>query len=214
MLAIFNAPRATAAPTLTPISASTPAVAATPPGQLLGANFADSLSGFRISKLDATGSVVYAEGALRFTVLKSGAEWYSPSLQVRAQDVNIDVDARQTAGPAQTEFGAICRWQDANNFTGFAISAGGQYKIWQKLHGANLRLIDWTDAPSLAGAGLAAHHLTITCSGTQLSLAVDGIGLAQTEDPGPVPGDVVLFAGLRVDGKMVVDFTKVIAAQP
>jgi hypothetical protein len=216
LLAIFNAPRGTAVAlaTVTPIGAGAPTVAPTPPGQLLAANFADSLGGFRISKLDATGGVVYAGGALRFTVLKTGVEWFSPSRQVRAQDVAIDVDARQTAGPAQTEFGAICRWQDANNFTAFAISAGGQYKIWQKSQGTVRRLVDWTDASSLAGGGLSAHHLTITCSGTQLSLAVDGIAVGHADDPGPVPGDVVLFAGLREDGKLVVDFTKITATKP
>ena len=216
LLAIFNAPRNTPTPlaSLTPISLATPTVPPTPLGQILSANFADSLGGFRISKVDATGGIAYDGGALRFSLLKSGVEWFSTSGRVAAQDVKIEVDTQQTAGPPQTEFGAICRWQNADNFTAFGISAGGQFKIWQKLNGASLRLIDWTDAPSLAGAGLAPHHLTITCSGAQLTLAVDGAQLGQTEDPGPVAGDVALFAGLRDTGQMVVDFTKVVVAQP
>ena len=217
MLAIFSAPRATTTPlpTITPISVSTPDVTTpTPQGQLLAADFAISSGGFGISKPDDTGSIAQAPGALRFTVLKQGAEWYSPSGHVKAQDVQIDVDLQQTSGPALTEFGAICRWQDAKNYTAFAISGGGQYKIWQKLNGATLRLIDWTDARALAGAGLAPHHLTVTCSGAQLSLAVDGTLLGQTDDPGPVPGDIVLFAGLRDTVTLVVDFKKVVVRKP
>ena len=109
---------------------------------------------------------------------------------------------------------SICRWQDRDNFTAFAISGGGQYKIWQRTNGANLRLIDWTDAAILGGNGQALHHLTITCAGTQLSLAVDGSVLGETEDPGPVEGDVAVFAGLRVAGKLAVDFAKVSASRP
>jgi hypothetical protein len=217
MFALFGAPRATTPPlpTITPISVSTPDVTtATPQGQLLAADFANSLSGFRVSKPDDTGGIARAQGALRFTVLKTGAEWFSPSGHVKALDVKIDVDLQQMSGPALTEFGAICRWQDAKNYTAFAISAGGQYKIWQKINDATLRLIDWTDAPLLAGAGLAPHHLTVICSDTQLSLEVDGVQLGQTDDPGPVPGDVVLFAGLRDAGQLVVDFKKVVVRKP
>jgi hypothetical protein len=217
LFAVFSAPRATTMPlpTLTPITVSTPDVTTpTPQGQLLAADFTKSSGGFGISKPDDTGSIAQTPGALRFTVLKQGAEWYSPSGHVKAQDVQIDVDVQQTSGPALTEFGAICRWQDAKNYTAFAISGGGQYKIWQKLNGATLRLIDWSDAPSLTGAGLGPHQLTVTCSGTQLSLAVDGNLLGQTDDPGPVQGDIALFAGLRDAGQLVVDFKTVVVRKP
>jgi hypothetical protein len=216
LLALLNGRRASSTPALTATDAlaDTSSLPPTPTGQLLSVDFAQALSGFRISQLDDTGGIVYAGGALRFRVLKTGVEWFSTSGQIHTQDVKIEVDARQSAGPAGTEFGAICRWQNASNFTAFAISAGGQYKIWQKINGASLRLIDWTDAPSLAGGGQVAHHFTITCAGSQLRLAVDGLPLGQTEDPGPVPGDVVLFAGLREDGQLTVDFTKVLVANP
>ena len=181
---------------------------------MLSVDFTTSQGGFGLRAGDASGGITYASGRLVFSVLQSGAEFYSTSGRVKAQDVRLDVEAQQTAGPKQSEFGAICRWQDGDNFTAFAISGGGQYKIWQRTNGATLRLIDWQDAVALSKAGGAAHHLTITCSGTKLSLAVDGTPLGEAEDPGPVKGDVAVFAGLRAVGKLAVDFTKVSARQP
>lgn len=217
LLAVIGAGR----PTLTPRPSSTSpppvtptAAVPTPPGQLLADDFSDPRSSFGLRPADAGGGIAYVPGALRITVQQKGLEWYSTSGRVKAQDVRLDVDVQQTAGPGLSEFGAICRWQDDQNFTAFAISGAGQYKIWQKTHGGTLRLVDWTDAPSLAGAGNAPHHLTVTCSNTQLSLAVDGLPLAHTEDPGPALGDVALFAGLRGDGKLVVDFKKIVVTKP
>ena len=205
-------PSSTVPPTATALP--TAAITPLPEGQLLAADFSTSDNGFGVRKADASGEVAHADGALRMTVLKTGAEFYSPSGKLNVQDVIIDVDLQQTAGPESTEFGGICRWQDKDNYSAFGISAGGQFKIWQKTNGATLRLIDWTDAPSLAGAGLSPHHLTITCSGARLGLEVDGVLLGQAEDPAPAPGDVVLFAGLRDAGSLVVDFTKVLVQAP
>jgi serine/threonine protein kinase len=215
LMAIINAARATSTPL--PSSTTPPTftpAAPTPPGQLLADNFSDPSSGFGLRTIDAAGGIAESQGALRFTVLRKDVEWYSTSGRVKQQDVKIEVIAQQTSGPPLTEFGAICRWQDAKNFTAFAISAGGQYRIWQKANGNSLPLVGWTDAPSLAGAGLKSHRLTVTCAGTQLSLAVDGTLLGQAEDSAPVAGDVALFAGLREAGSLAVDFKSVKVIEP
>ena len=216
LFAILAAPRASATPlaTITAIVEPTLTVEPTPAGQLLAVDFASGRGGFGLQAPDDSGGITHANGRLQFSVLQSGAEFYSTSGRVQAQDIKLEVDVQQTAGPGQSEFGAICRWQDGDNFTAFAISGAGQFKIWQRTNGANLRLIDWTDAGALASSARAAHHLTILCAGTKLSLAVDGAVLGETEDPGAVKGDVAVFAGLRAAGKLAVDFTKVSASQP
>ncbi len=217
MLAVFSGALSTATPlpSSTPPPSPTPiAVAPTPAGQLLADDFSNPRSGFGLPPADAGGSIAYVSGALRITVLQNGVEWISTSGRVKAQDVKIDVDAQEVAGPALTEFGAICRYQDDKNFTAFAISGAGQYKIWQMTEGAPLRLIDWKNAPSLAGKGRALHHLSVTCSGAKLSLVVDGVPVGQTDDPAPVPGDVALFAGLRSSEKLVVEFSKLVVTKP
>ena len=216
LYAILVAPRvsATAPATITPIVEPTTTVAPTPAGQLLAVDFALGKGGFGLRAADDSGGITYADDRLRFSVLQSGAEFYSTSGRVQAQDVRLEVDVQQTAGPEQSEFGAICRWQNGDNFTAFALGADGQYKIWQMANGQPKRLVDWTYVPALAGGGLDPHHLSITCMGAQLSLAVDNQVLGQTEDPNPVPGDVAVFAGLRAVGQLTVDFAKVIASQP
>jgi hypothetical protein len=212
-----NVGRATATPvpssTVPPeLTATSPAT--TPRGQILADDFSDPASGFGIPPEDPSGGVAYSAGALRFTILKQGVEWFSTSGRVKAQDVAIHVGAQQTAGPAKTEFGAVCRWRDQDNYTAFAISAQGQYRIWQKSHGSTLGLVDWTAAPSLAGPVAARRQLSATCVGTQLRLTVDGVELGKANDPNPAAGDVALFAGLRETGRMVVDFRNFVVRRP
>ena len=213
LYAIFAPPQAT--PTI--ISSATappPDITPSPVGQLLADDFTDARVRRILATPDVDGGVAYAAGALRISVLTLGHEYYWYSNRVQAQDVQIDVDLQQQSGPARVEMGAICRWRDEQNFTAFAISGERQFKIWQLNGGTLTRLVDWTDAPSLAAIGSAPHHLTVICAGSQLTLQADGRLVGQAQDPAPTSGDVALFAGLRVAGKLGVDFHALRVKQP
>jgi serine/threonine-protein kinase len=215
LYALLAAPRtsATPLPTITPISEPTLTNSA-PAVPNLSVDFATSRGSFGLRAADDSGGITYPQGQLRFSVLQSGAEFFSTSGRVRAQDVRLEVDTQQTGQPVLSEFGGICRWQDASHFIAFAIGSDGNFKIWQRSGDNIQRLIDWTYLPALAGGELAPHHLTILCAGPQLSLSVDGGAPHLTTDPNPLPGDIAVFAGLRAAGPLTVDFTKVSASQP
>jgi serine/threonine-protein kinase len=209
-----NAATATRAATARPTNTAPPPTLAppTPEGLLLAEGFASSNSGF-VTFDDADGSVAYAEGTLRFTVLAEGFEFYSPSQRVSAADVVVEVDVAALEGPARNELGVICRWQDADNFTALGVSSEGEASIWQKRAGDVERLARWAAVPGWAPAVGDSHHLAATCAGTTLRLEVDGVLAAEATDPAPGAGDVALVAGLRAVGPLVVVFDNLIVSE-
>jgi hypothetical protein len=216
------APQPTAHPTATEPPADTPAPlpTGTPFGQLLVDDFSDPASGFgRIE--DPDGSVVYADGVLRMTLLVELLEWFSLSGRVDAPDVAVEADVTQVSGPDRNELAVLCRFQpddpdtpiDEQRYTAFAISGEGEYAVWQKRDGDLARLVEWTAAPSLeTGAGIP-HRLSVLCQGERLAFEVDAVPLAELTDPAPIRGDVALMAGLRTTGELVVEFDNVVVTE-
>jgi hypothetical protein len=204
-------------PTMTtteaPVLTSAPAPTLTPVGQLLSDDFSDPGSGFSVGK-DPDGGVEYADDALRVTVLRQGIEWLSFSRRVKAQDVVVEVDAHRETQATLTEIGLICRWVDPGNYVAAAISDDGTYSIWERRESELVRLVDWTEAASLAGDGKASHHFRLTCVGDQIQLEVDGMLLGTTTDPSPTVGDVGLLADLRGTDRLVVSFDDVLVTTP
>jgi hypothetical protein len=109
----------------------------------------------------------------------------------------------------------ICRWQDAQNYTGLGLNGDGEYAIWQEHGGGKPQYFQyWTPAPSLAGNAGALHHVEATCSEKTLSLKVDGKLVGSANDPNPLAGDVVLMAGLRAPGSAEIVFSHLLVTQP
>ncbi len=204
-------PSATTLPTATPL----PTLPPTPQGQLLADDFSEPGSGFAVTRRDdPDGNVAYAPDALQITVLTKGIEWFSWSGRVNTTDVAIEATVQQVSGPAQSEMALVCRWQDSDNYTAFAISGAGVYSIWQKRDGATTRFVDWTPAPALTAGTGAIHRVRAICAGPTLSLEADGSILGEAADPNPVSGDIALMAGLREEGELVVTFDDVRVAAP
>jgi len=199
---------------VTPLAAVATATASstpTAPLWLLADDFSDSESGFPTGS-DADGGVEYIEGRLRITVLTDGIEWRSPSRRVNAEDVTVSVVVAAHSGPARSDLGVLCRWQDSDNFVALAINNDGQAAIWRKAAGEIEFLSDWHSA---AGIGLGQGgqlDLTVTCAGEHLRLEAGGQVLAEADDPAPAAGDVALLARLREAGQLVVDFDDLIVA--
>jgi protein kinase-like protein len=195
-----------------PAVTQTPAVAPSPVGQLLADDFSNPASGFR-QRSDVDGSVGYATGVLRISVLTKGIEFFAPSGKLNVQDAIVRVDILPQSGPPSSEMAIVCRYVDIENFTAFAISGEGQYKIWQKRANVTTRLVDWTDSSALPAAG-EPLTLSAACVGSRLTLAAGDIVIAEAEDPAPILGDIALLAGLRDAGELEVDFDNLVVSQP
>jgi hypothetical protein len=194
--------------TATPRATATrppPTTAATQPAWLAIDDFSDPASGF-VTDADEDGSVAYAAGVLRITVLTEDIYWGSPSRRVEAEDVRVTVELRQPSGPARNALAVLCRYQDGGNYVALGVSADGHAAIWQLRDGDTRWLADWTEAPEAALEAGTTHLLEAVCAGERLTLALDGETLAEASDPARAAGDVGLLAGLRAEGELVAEF--------
>jgi hypothetical protein len=195
-------------PAVTPTAGITPS----PVGQLLADNFSNAASGFA-RRPDQDGGVSYADDTLKISVLTKGIEFYAPSNRLNVEDAVVRVDILPPSGPPSSAVGILCRFVDRFNFTAFAISGEGQYKIWKIQDKVFTRFVDWTDLPALPDTG-GPVTLTAACAGTHLTLAVGEITVGQAEDPAPIAGDIGFMAGLREAGKLAVSFDNLVVSQP
>jgi hypothetical protein len=120
--------------------------------------------------------------------------WARPGL--RFEDVVIEVDATAADGADNNALGLICRYQDPDNFYFFLISADGFAGIGRRLGGQEQMFNDAAMLPSEAILlGRSTNHLRAECSGTRLTLSINGLPVRQASDAAFTQGDVGLIAG-------------------
>ena len=132
------------------------------------------------------------------------------------RDTRIEVDAVLLEGPADDNFGLICRFKDNNNFYAFVISHDGYYGIFKMIEGvidlgdenANL---DYSDAIRQGGV---VNHISVTCDGELLTLTVNDTLLSQIQDSSFSEGQVGLIASAYGDPGVKVLFDNLKIYQP
>lgn len=195
--------------------ASLPGAASLPSGSVLFQDdFSDPNSGWRRISTDPRGIVDYAEGGYRIQV---NAEhlflWAGPGL--RFTDVRVEVDAIKIAGPADDDFGIVCRARDKDNFYFLVISSDGYYGIGKVIDGIP-ELVGMPAMPPSEDIrpGETANRLRADCVGETLTLFVNGIQLASVQDPEFPSGEVGLLAGAFAHPGAEVHFERFTVIKP
>lgn len=178
-----------------------------------GALFADDFGGEQNcgwALYNRGGAVVVIEnGVLRFSTSQPGQVWWTNPGR-NFDDVVINVQARQVSGPNNNAYGAICRYQNEQNFYIFLISGDGYYAIGK--YSSDRPTITYLTERSeyqfsdIINQGLATNQIQASCIGNELSLAVNGIPLISVTDPTFVIGDVGLAVSTLEPGTAVVEF--------
>ena len=137
----------------------------------------------------------YSAEAYQIAVLEPDRiAWARPGL--RFGDAIIEVDATVTDGPDNNALGLICRYQDPDNFYFFLVSADGFAGIGQRRNGVQRMFNDAAMLPADSILlGRTTNHLRAECSGTRLTLSVNGVPLRQATDDAFAAGDAGLLAG-------------------
>jgi len=204
-----------ATPTIAAKPSPTANVVASPTAEALPLtdDFSDPASGFGLTQA-TDGSVEYADGALRISSLAGGLEWFSPYVGLAEQDLRIEVQARRVEGPLLSEMAVICRWQDDANYVAAAWRGDGQVSLWKLTSGVEDRWVEWTALPEAQNAEGEWRSLQLSCQGSTVEFAVDGMQVAEAIDPSPATGTFALMAGLLEPGKLVVAFDDLRATRP
>ncbi len=154
-----------------------------------------------------------AEG-FRFFIRDAGVNyWATPGL--RFDDVRVEVNALQYAGPAENRIGLICRHQNDLNFYFFVISTDGYYAIGKVKEGEQSLLGQEAMRSSNAiKKGVAINHLRAECRGSSLRFYANDLLLAFVEDVDFAEGDVGLLAGTFDEGGLDLLFDDFVVRQP
>jgi hypothetical protein len=141
------------------------------------------------------GQVDYGDEDLRFELWEP--LYYLPLVTgYDFDDVIVEVDAYVVNSAGDGDFGLICRYQDIDNFYGLEVSEDGYYSIWKYVNGEHIYLWEeqWRYLPFELDYGYNVH-LTASCVGNTLTLAVDSELLAEAVDNDLGWGDVGMIAG-------------------
>lgn len=186
-----------------------------------GVLFADDFSGAQNCgwALYNRGGVVVAieNGVMRFSTSQTGQVWWTNPGR-NFDDVIINVQARQVSGPNNNAFGAICRYQNEQNFYVFLISGDGYYAIGK--YSSDKPTITYLTEQGeyqfseVINQGLATNQIQASCIGNELSLLVNGIPLISVNDPTFVLGDVGLAVSTLEPGTAVIEFSNFQVVSP
>ena len=156
-------------------------------------DFSNPESGWQVES-DASAEVRYVDGEMLIRVLwPDKLSWAAAGRDL--SDIRLTVDASQTAGPDDNEFGVLTRMQDGRHFYMFAISGDGYFRVVKRDGEAETLLTnDWalTDA---INRGTATNRMEVTCRGSILTMAINGVVVAEVVDGTYTSGDIALYAG-------------------
>jgi hypothetical protein len=185
----------------------------TPVAQAGALLFQDDFSTERgwFTNTSETYTLEFDKGGYRFLVLSLTKPIWSVRSKVY-NDVRVEVDAAQTAGPRDGYYGLVCRYEDDGNYYLLAVSPDGNFGIGKVRYG-ELTFLTFTDqfAGLLSPLG---NRLRADCVGNTLSLYVNGTKVLETMDYDLVSGQVGMVVGNRSAPGTDVKFDNFIVLKP
>jgi hypothetical protein len=135
----------------------------------------------------------------------------------RFTDVRVQVDAQLVSGAQDGHFGVICRYEDADNFYYFAVSADGYYAIFRREDG-DMDILTGDGSGMLSSpsikTGEQISRVVAVCQGDELRFYVNGGLLATVTDGTHAKGDVGLGAGSGAEGRVRFHFDDFVVTEP
>lgn len=165
-------------------------------------DFEDKSTGWP-TEFDSTGGYAYIDGEYQITVtVPNQVMWVS--FNEDFEDTESTIDARPVKSSEDGSFGILCRYQDKDNFYGLEVSEDGYYSIWRRQNNEYIFLTYWEYSELIP----LHEPMTITgsCIGDTLTLAVNGLKLAETTDSSFQGGDLGFFASTYENGNLVAGF--------
>jgi hypothetical protein len=186
------------------------------PQVLFQDDFSNPKSGWEVGEYD-TGKVGYGEGYYYVVSFGGGNTMWGVANR-SFTDVAIEVDATQVSGPANnnTDYGVICRTADPESGVGYylLISGDGYYAIAKGTDNGYKWLVDFTESNAIRKGNNATNHIRAVCSGSKLSLTVNGTLLAEAEDSEFTSGDIALTATSYESSTAEVHFDNLVVTAP
>jgi hypothetical protein len=141
-----------------------------------------------------SGEVGYRDSGLRIYVTKANTMRWSILHHSVPNDIGIDVDATLLCDTGKNEFGIFCRYKDDKNFYYLGISSEGWPIIQKYFNGQWITLSRGTKILNNFSQGKGTDHIHVDCRGDELTLCLNGMQVANTQDGSFTDGYVGLTA--------------------
>ncbi len=120
-------------------------------------------------------------------------------------DMSVEVDATMNTAPDDARVGVSCRFPKANGGYSFEISRNGSYGIFiYDSTGSPSGLYEDTLAPNTVNTS-GPNHIEGICSGSTLTMALNGVMLAQVDDSTLTSGAAGLIVRTGDSGTAGID---------
>jgi hypothetical protein len=161
------------------------------------------------------GMTDYVDGTYHIRVDTANFDlWANPGKSF--SDTQTEVDATVVGGPEDNDFGLLCRYSDTDNYY-FAIVASDGYFGFGKVVSGEQTLLG-EDASlyttDLVNSGSTLNHLRFDCTGSTLTLYINGTQAGSVEDSDLASGDVGLIAGTFDTAGVEIEFDNFNVIQP
>jgi hypothetical protein len=197
-----------------------PTGAPLPPGVLFQDDFSNPNSGWdKHAGVDVTTD--FDDGKYLIAIADPGVDvWGRPGLDLT--DVAFTADAQYVAGPANNEYGLICRYERGgdgkNSFYFFLVSSDGYFALGKVIKDVRSILSppegSFQPTSALLPAQDAVNQLQAVCQGDHMSMAVNGTSVGDFTDADLAHGDIGLIAGTFDDGGVRIHFDNVLVRKP
>jgi hypothetical protein len=190
------------------------------PGVLFQDDFSNPNSGWdKHTGVDVTTD--YDSSQYLIAITDPGVDvWGRPGLDLT--DVAFTTDTQYVAGPANNEYGLMCRYQRGgdgkNSFYFFLVSSDGYFALGKVIK--DVRTIvsptegSFQPTSALLPAQDAVNQLQAVCQGDHLSMSVNGTPVGDFFDSELKHGDVGLVAGTFDEGGVKIHFDNVLVRKP
>lgn len=191
-----------------------------PAGVLFQDDFSNPTTGWD-SHTGADVTTDYDHGQYLIAVEQPSVDvWAQPGLDLT--DVALQVQAQYSAGPANNEYGVMCRYQRSgdgkSSFYFFFISTDGYYALGIVASDVRKILSPSEGSPQPTTAikpqADATNELSATCQGSHLALTVNGTKVGEFTDDTLKHGDIGLVAGTYDEGGVKIHFDNLVARKP
>jgi hypothetical protein len=191
-----------------------------PPGVLFQDDFSNPNSGWdKYAGADVTTD--YDNGKYLIAVTDPGLDvWGQPGLDLA--DVAFSADTQYVAGPANNEFGLMCRYERGgdgkNSFYFFLVSSDGYFALGKVIKDVRTILSpsegSFQPTSTLLPAQDATNQIQAVCQGDHLSMSVNGTPVGEFTDGDLDRGGIGLVAGTFDEGGVRIQFDNVLVKKP
>ena len=165
----------------------------TPESQILRDDFSSPNPAWALFDTDAVAAYVQDE-ELFLEDRGQGIAVYSPLMEKRYDDVEVQVQARHVQGSMNNWMGVICRLQNESNYYLLAVSADGYYLI-QRVEDDVVTPLVGPEFSEAVNIGKSQNDIIARCEGNTFSLRVnDTLLVTRSDDVATAGGQIALFA--------------------